>query len=136
MAIRVRFNDHGGCVVLGRSDATLNRFGVRIGSAEIYRTVDTFHEIADSLIVCVEDGKGGYYMPLFVKLVEGIDLTDSLVAQVRSRLRRSAVRATCRTKFGQFQKFRSRSPGRKWKFPVRPGFFWANLSRRSQAKTR
>jgi acetoacetyl-CoA synthetase len=84
---RVRFNDHGGCVVLGRSDATLNRFGVRIGSAEIYRTIESFHEFADSLIVCVEDGKGGYYMPLFLEMVAGIELTDELIAQVRSRLR-------------------------------------------------
>ena len=84
---RVRFNDHGGCVLLGRSDATLNRFGVRIGSAEIYRTVETFHEFADSLIVCVEDGNGGYYMPLFLEMNPGAELTDELIAQVRSRLR-------------------------------------------------
>jgi acetoacetyl-CoA synthetase len=84
---RVRFNDHGGCVVLGRSDATLNRFGVRIGSAEIYRTIETFSEFADSLIVCIEDGDGGYYMPLFVELAAGAELTDTLVAQVRARLK-------------------------------------------------
>ena len=84
---RVRFNAHGGCVVLGRSDATLNRFGVRIGSAEIYRTIETFREFADSLIVCIEDGEGGYYMPLFVEMAAGVALTDDLIAQVRSRLR-------------------------------------------------
>jgi len=84
---RVKFNDHGGCVVLGRSDATLNRFGVRIGSAEIYRTVETFSEFVDSLIVCIEDGKGGYYMPLFLQMADGVELTDDLIAQLRSRLR-------------------------------------------------
>jgi acetoacetyl-CoA synthetase len=51
---RVKFNADGSCFVYGRSDATLNRFGVRIGSAEIYRTLDTFTEITDSLIVCIE----------------------------------------------------------------------------------
>jgi acetoacetyl-CoA synthetase len=84
---RVRFNEHGGCFVLGRSDATLNRFGVRIGSAEIYRTIETFREVADSLVVCVEDGKGGYYMPLFVQMVAGVALTDDLIAQIRARLK-------------------------------------------------
>jgi len=84
---RVKFNDHGGCHVLGRSDATLNRFGVRIGSAEIYRTVDMFAEVADSLIVCIEDGKGGYYMPLFIEMVEGRNMTDEVIQAIRSRLR-------------------------------------------------
>jgi acetoacetyl-CoA synthetase len=84
---RVKFNEHGGCFILGRSDATLNRFGVRIGSAEIYRTTETFTQFTDSLIICVEDGKGGYYMPLFVKMAEGVTLTDDLIHQVRSRLK-------------------------------------------------
>ncbi|GAB4362743.1 MAG: acetoacetate--CoA ligase [Oricola sp.] len=84
---RVKFNSRGGCHVLGRSDATLNRFGVRIGSAEIYRTVDMFPEISDSLIVCVEDGKGGYYMPLFVEMADGRELTEEVVQAIRLRLR-------------------------------------------------
>lgn len=85
---RVQFNADGTCVVLGRSDATLNRFGVRIGSAEIYRTVDSFAAVKDSLIVCVEDGIGGYFMPLFVELADGGGLTDTLIAEIRSQLRR------------------------------------------------
>lgn len=84
---RVRFNDHGGSFVLGRSDATLNRFGVRIGSAEIYRTMETFKEIADSLIVCIEEPGGGYYMPLFVQMAEGQELDDALRAEITRRLR-------------------------------------------------
>jgi acetoacetyl-CoA synthetase len=84
---RVRFNERGGSYVLGRSDATLNRFGVRIGSAEIYRTIETFPEIADSLIICIEDGNGGYYMPLFVQMAEGHTLDDSLIKEIARRLR-------------------------------------------------
>ncbi len=72
---RAMFNARGGSFVLGRSDATLNRFGVRIGSAEIYRTLEGFSEIADSLIVCVEQTDGGYYMPLFVEMTKDVDLT-------------------------------------------------------------
>jgi len=84
---RVKFNAHGGSVVLGRSDATLNRYGVRIGSAEVYRTMEAIVGVADSLIVCIEDGKGGFYMPLFVKMADGHELTDAFKADIIHRLR-------------------------------------------------
>lgn len=84
---RVRFNDHGGSYVLGRSDATLNRFGVRIGSAEIYRTMEGFSEIADSLIVCIEEPGGGYFMPLFVQMAAGHALDDAIRDEIARRLR-------------------------------------------------
>lgn len=84
---RVRFNARGGSFVLGRSDATLNRHGVRIGSAEIYRSIETFPEIADSLILCIEDGKGGYWMPLFVQMAPGQVLDDGLKSRIALRLR-------------------------------------------------
>lgn len=80
-------NARGTCFVHGRSDATLNRYGVRIGSAEIYRTLDTMPEIADSLIVCVEDKNGGFYMPLFVQMREGTALDDAMIARLRQKLR-------------------------------------------------
>lgn len=84
---RVRFTPRGGAFVLGRSDATLNRFGVRIGSAEIYRTLETFPEIADSLIVCIEEPDGGFYMPLFVAMAAGQTLTDDLKSRIARQLR-------------------------------------------------
>ncbi len=84
---RVRFNARGGSYVLGRSDATLNRFGVRIGSAEIYRTMEGIEGVADSLIICIEDGQGGYYMPLFVQMHPGAALDDAKRAEIVKRLR-------------------------------------------------
>ncbi|MAM61553.1 acetoacetate--CoA ligase [Maritimibacter sp. UBA3975] len=84
---RVRFNERGGSYVLGRSDATLNRFGVRIGSAEIYRTIEGFDEVADSLIVCIEEADGGYYMPLFVQMAQGVRLTGDIEKEIVRRLR-------------------------------------------------
>lgn len=80
-------NARGGCHLHGRSDATLNRFGVRIGSAEIYRTLDGVAEITDSVIVCVETKDGGYYMPLFVALAPGITLDADLTRAINTRLR-------------------------------------------------
>ncbi len=84
---RVKFNDHGGIFVLGRSDATLNRYGVRIGSAEIYRTMEGIADVIDSLIICIEDGKGGFYMPLFVKMAAGKTCTDEFKKEIVKRLR-------------------------------------------------
>jgi acetoacetyl-CoA synthetase len=83
----IRINARGGAYIYGRSDSTLNRYGVRIGSAEIYRTVDAIDGVADSLIVCLELPGGGFYMPLFVKTTPGVALDDALRARITERLR-------------------------------------------------
>ncbi len=74
-------------VILGRSDATLNRQGVRIGTAEIYRALDKIPEIRDSLIINLERADGSDWMPLFVALQPGITLDDNLKNSVRKILR-------------------------------------------------
>jgi len=83
----IKISDQGGVVILGRSDATLNRRGVRIGTAEIYRPLSTMPEIADSLIVNLEYPDGTDFMPLFVKLVPDSSLSDDLVSRVKFILR-------------------------------------------------
>lgn len=83
----VRFNARGGAFVLGRSDATLNRHGVRIGTAEIYRSLAALEEIEDALIVNLDLPGGRFFMPLFVKLRGGRALDDALRERVRARLR-------------------------------------------------
>lgn len=80
-------NARGGCQVLGRSDATLNRFGVRIGTAEIYRALEPIAEIDDALIVNLDLPEGGFFMPLFVQLRHGAVLDDALQQRVRECLR-------------------------------------------------
>jgi len=82
-----KVNARGGCYVYGRSDATLNRHGVRIGSAEIYRALDELDGVADALIVCLELPDGGFYMPLFVRTAEGVALDDALRARIAGHLR-------------------------------------------------
>lgn len=83
-----KVNERGGCVVLGRSDATLNRHGVRIGTAEIYRVVEPLPEIEEALAVDV-GGAGGAPSEtvLFVVLSEGGGLDDELAGRLRQRLR-------------------------------------------------
>ncbi len=74
-------------IIYGRSDATLNRQGIRIGTAEIYRAVDTIPEVKDSLIINLELPNGEHYMPLFVVMQEGHTLTDEIQQRIKSALR-------------------------------------------------
>ncbi|MFF4651531.1 acetoacetate--CoA ligase [Streptomyces sp. NPDC001380] len=74
-------------VIHGRSDSTLNRQGVRMGSADIYEVVDRLPEIRESLVIGLEEPGGGYWMPLFVVLEEGAVLDDALRGRIRTALR-------------------------------------------------
>jgi len=82
-----KVNERGGCFVLGRSDATLNRHGIRIGTAEIYAALESVEEVADALIVNLDLPGGGFFMPLFVTLTEGAVLDDALCRKIGDRLR-------------------------------------------------
>jgi acetoacetyl-CoA synthetase len=84
-----KVNERGGCFVLGRSDATLNRHGVRIGTAEVYRALVEVPEIEDALIVNLDLPGGGFFMPLFVKLHPGGVLDEALVEKIRARMRKT-----------------------------------------------
>ncbi len=75
-----------GVIILGRSDSTLNRGGVRIGTSEIYRAVDKIEEVADSLIICLEKGTD-YYMPLFVVMAEGHELSEETKKKINTTIR-------------------------------------------------
>jgi acetoacetyl-CoA synthetase len=85
----IEINDRGGVVIYGRSDATLNPGGVRIGTAEIYRQVEGMDEIDDSLVVG-QEWKGDVRVILFVKMAEGHALTDELKNRIRTTLRQNA----------------------------------------------
>ncbi len=83
----ISFNERGGCVIYGRSDSTINRQGIRMGTSEIYRVVEGFDEVVDSLIVDLELLGRESYLPLFVVLREGLTLDDDLRARIRQKLR-------------------------------------------------
>jgi acetoacetyl-CoA synthetase len=82
----IEINDRGGVVIYGRSDATLNPGGVRIGTAEIYRQVDQIPEIEDSIVVG-QNWKDDVRVLLFVKPAQGHALTDELKSKIRSTIR-------------------------------------------------
>ncbi|GIF63184.1 acetoacetyl-CoA synthetase [Asanoa ishikariensis] len=77
--------ERGTVVILGRSDATINRHGVRLGSAEIYDAISDLPEVADALVVGVEEPDGGYWLPLFV-VPHGSPDPANLVSLLRQRI--------------------------------------------------
>jgi acetoacetyl-CoA synthetase len=81
-----RLTEHDGLVILGRSDATLNPGGVRIGTAEIYRQVEQLPEVIESLVIG-QEWEGDVRIVLFVRLREGLILDQALVQRIRSRIR-------------------------------------------------
>lgn len=84
----ITFDADGGCVITGRSDATLNRGGVRLGTSDFYTVVESMSEVADSLVVHLEDADGGPgELILLVALAAGADLDDGLNKTIRTRLR-------------------------------------------------
>ena len=92
----ITITDRGSVVVQGRSDATLNRMGVRMGSAEIYNAVEGLPEVRDCLVVGVEQDDG-YWMPLFVHLSEDVELDEELRARITAAIRTGASPATSPT---------------------------------------
>lgn len=86
----ITVSDRGTLVVHGRSDSTLNRNGVRMGSSDIYQAVEKLSQVRESLVIGVEYPDGTYWMPLFVALADGVDLDDDLTRTIRESIRREA----------------------------------------------
>ncbi|WP_079032002.1 acetoacetate--CoA ligase [Streptomyces specialis] len=83
----ITLTSRGTVVIHGRSDSTLNRNGVRMGSSDIYEVVERLPQITESLVIGLEEPDGGYWMPLFVVLADGAALDDDLRAAIASALR-------------------------------------------------
>lgn len=83
----IKITNNNGIIVSGRSDATLNRDGVRIGTAEIYSAVESIDVIKDSIVICVEHEDGSFFMPLFVVMNDEMELTDELKQTITQTLK-------------------------------------------------
>lgn len=114
-----KVNQRGGCFVLGRSDATLNRHGVRIGTAEVYRCVASISEVEDSLIVNLDLPGGRFFMPLFVKMVEGQKLNDRVRSEICERLTTEYSPRHVPDKIYQVDDLPYTLTGKKMEVPVR-----------------
>ena len=85
----IEITSNGGIVMLGRSDATLNPQGVRIGTAEIYRVLEKMEEIDDAVVVGKKIEDDDELVVLFVKLNEGVQLDNNLIKLIRANIRNS-----------------------------------------------
>jgi len=83
----IKFNARGGAVIYGRSDSTINRQGIRMGTAELYRVIESFPDVLDSLIIDLELLGRDSRLLLFVVLRDGVTLTDALKRAITARLR-------------------------------------------------
>ncbi|MGC5162589.1 acetoacetate--CoA ligase [Rhodococcus sp. DT1] len=83
----ITVTDRGTFLMHGRSDSTLNRQGVRMGSADIYQVVESLPEVTESLVLGIEQPDGSYRMPLFVVLADGTELDDRVAERIRSAIR-------------------------------------------------
>ena len=82
--------ENDGIIMYGRSDATLNPGGVRIGTAEIYRQVESLDEVVDSLVIG-QNWENDVRVILFVKLAEGMELNDDLIKKIKTTIRQNTT---------------------------------------------
>ena len=83
----LKINERGGCVIYGRSDATINRHGLRMGTSELYSAVEALPEVLDSMVVDLEYLGRESYMPLFVVLRDGVSLDQALRAKLNQSIK-------------------------------------------------
>ncbi|MDA4114366.1 MAG: acetoacetate--CoA ligase [Thaumarchaeota archaeon] len=84
----IRINEDGSCIIYGRSDATIKKMGVRMGTSEVYRVVESVPRVVDSILVDMEFLGGRSYMPLFIVLRGGAVLDESLRAEIGQKIRK------------------------------------------------
>ena len=84
----LKVTSRGSCIIYGRSDSTLNRYGIRVGTSEVYRIVEGIPEIGGALIVNLDRPGGEFFMPLFIVLNEGCVLDDELKGEISRCMRR------------------------------------------------
>jgi acetoacetyl-CoA synthetase len=123
----VTFMPGGGCVITGRSDATLNRGGVRIGTSEIYRIVEGVSGVADSVIVHIEDAGATSVgrLVLLVQLESGAELDDELVASIQSCLRSDLSPRHVPDEIHQIRAVPTTLSGKKLEVPIKQLFLGA-----------
>ena len=109
----------GGCVIYGRSDATINRFGLRMGTSEIYSAVEALTEVLDSMVVDLEYLGRDSYMPLFVVLREGVALDDGMREKINQSIRTALSPRFVPNEMFQVAEIPRTLSGKKQELPVK-----------------
>ena len=113
------FTELGSSVIYGRSDTTINRFGIRMGTAEIYRVVEEIEAVKDSLVVDLEYLGRPSFMPLFVVVAPGQSLTEELVAEIKNAIKTKASTRHVPNVVVQVAEIPRTLTGKKMELPVR-----------------
>jgi len=115
----LRITPRGGAIIYGRSDATINRHGIRMGTAELYRAVEALPEVLDSLVVDLEYLGRESYMPLFVVLRDGVTLGDALRRRLREAIRAALSARHVPNEIFQVSAIPRTLSGKKMELPVK-----------------
>lgn len=125
----IRITPRGGAVIYGRSDTTINRHGIRMGTAEIYRVVEDFPEVLDSLVVDLEYLGRESWMPLFIVLREGVHLDAGLEQRLRDNIRTQLSARHVPNELIQVAEIPRTLTGKKMELPVKKLLLGADLSK-------
>jgi len=115
----IKITPRGGAIIYGRSDATINRHGIRMGTAELYRAVEALPEVLDSLVVDLEYLGRESYMPLFVVLRDGLVLDAALTRQLKDSIRTALTARHVPNEIFQVAAVPRTLSGKKMELPVK-----------------
>ncbi len=115
----LRIDANGGCVIYGRSDATINRHGLRMGTSELYSAVEALPEVLDSMVVDLEYLGRESYMPLFVVLRDGVALDDALRARINLAIKTALSPRFLPNAIFQVQQIPRTLSGKKQELPIK-----------------
>lgn len=115
----IMINDRGGCVIFGRSDSTINRQGIRMGTSEIYQAVESLPEVVDCLVIDLEALGRESYMPMFVVLREGVTLDETLVKRIKQKVRQDISPRHVPNDIFAVQQIPYTLSGKKMEVPIR-----------------
>ena len=121
----VLLSKRGGVKILGRSDATINRNGIRMGTAELYRAVDRIPEVVDSLVIDIDQADQPTFIPLFVTLHPGIKLSQELKCTINQTIKQNLSSYHVPNVIWQVQDIPKTLSGKKMELPIKKIFLGA-----------
>jgi acetoacetyl-CoA synthetase len=115
----LKITSRGSCIIYGRSDATINRHGLRMGTSELYSAVEALPEILDSMVVDLEYLGRESYMPLFVVLREGLALDSVLKARINNAIKTALSPRFLPNEIMQVKEIPRTLSGKKQELPIK-----------------
>lgn len=125
----MRITPRGGAIIYGRSDATINRHGIRMGTAELYRVVEGIDAVLDSMVVDLEFLGKESYMPMFVVLRPGISLDQGLIELIKAEIRTKLSARHVPNDVFQVPEIPRTITGKKLELPIKKLLLGASLDK-------